>query len=399
MSWKDDKNRWNELYTRAVTPFDEMRVSQRTPIIQINGSYETSELRDVIKTDGTAEVTSVNSEFRLETKATGDKALMASASRGRYVPGYAAEAGIGARLPETPTGDGVARWGYFDTVPSTQDINDGAFFGVDTGGIFVAIYRNGTREMKTYREDWNLQPNYDIDPAAGNIYQIQFVYYGYGPVWFRIIDNQTERVVAVHKHLSHGRPTFSNSNLQVSGQAWTDSTGDPFDLFLSGRQFAVLGTPVFKERVVSHLREEVTVGTAGYTPIMSFRRKEGRRAVPIAAHLFECMTNNDIAVQWRVGSTITRETNGADLDWITPSDHDEDETAIEVNENADTIDMETGIKVDEDLVAGGAGPRPREFAEDATVSDIPDEYIVTLCAKALDTEATIDIIGKMVEER
>ena len=387
-----------DLLLRAKTPFDEYRISQRTQIVEINGSYDTSLLRDTIKTTDTASVSSVDSEFKLELSATGDKATIATASRGRYIPGYAAEAGLGTRLPEYPDGDGVARWGYFDLEPETQDINDGAFFGADADGLFVSIWRNGTEQVKVDQGDWNINPNFEIDPSRGYIYQILFVYYGYGPIWFRVIDPEEECVVDIHKYVDEGATTLGNSNLQVAGQADTGTTGDPFDLYVSGRQFAVYGTPIVKIRKVAHLVEDVNIPTDGYVPVMSFRRKDNKRAVPIQIQAFECLTDNDIVVQWRLDSNPSLDEGT--IEWITPSNHDEDEVSIEVNEDADNIDMSTGLKVDEDIVLGGGGPQARGFAEDELVSDVPDEYIVTLCAKSIDgSAATATFIGKMVEER
>lgn len=92
-------------YSDILTPFNEILSSQRTPIIQINASYDISELRDTIKKAGNADIKSIHSEYELSLLGENDSAVMATASRGRYVPGYAAEAGVGIRVPEMPTGD------------------------------------------------------------------------------------------------------------------------------------------------------------------------------------------------------------------------------------------------------------------------------------------------------
>ena len=385
--------RWWRKYEGVKTPFDELKVSQKTPIIQINGSYDTSLLRDIIKTEGAADVKSINSEFLLETNGVGDKATMLSASRGRYVPGYAAEVGVGIRIPETPEGESIIRAGYFDQVPDTQEINDGAVFEKRSDSASVAIYRGGELVERARQGNWNLAPDKEIDLADGWILQILFVYYGYGPIWFRLVSPDKEKVINLHKINTKGEPALENSNLQVGAQIVSEQESK-LETYLSGRQFAVLGNPVFKIRKVSHLREGVNVPTNNYVPIMSFRREPGRRAVPIQIKEYDAITNNDIVVQWRIGADIN------DTNWITPDNHDSEEVALQVNIDADTIDMETGIKVDEDIVLGGAGPQPRQFSEEETASDIPDELTVTMCAKSIDNDsATVTAIGKMVEER
>lgn len=375
------------------TPFGEMAVSQRTPIIQINGSYDTSMLRDVMKTTGTASIESVDSEFELKTQTTGEKATMLSASRGRYTPGYAGECGVGIRVPEVPEGDSIIRAGYFDTVPGGQAINDGAVFEKRADSNSIAIYKKGELITRVREKDWNLAPDEEVDLADGWILQILFVYYGYGPIWFRLLSPTRERVIDLHKELTFGRPSLANSNLQVGCQIENEQDSE-LVAYLSGRQFAVLGNPIFKIRKVSHLRQNINVPTTNYVPVMSFRRKSGRRAVPIQIKELEAITNNDIVIQWRVGADIN------DTEWITPNNHDSDEVALEVNVDADTVDMNIGVKVDEDLIIGGTGPQPRQFTEDETASDIPDESVVTMCAKSIDgSAATLTAIGKMVEER
>lgn len=387
-------------YEKTITPFNENLSAQRTPIIQINASYDMSELRDTIKKAGNADIKSIHSEYELSLLGENDSAVMATASRGRYVPGYAAEAGVGIRVPEMPTGDTEVYFGYLDFEFETQDIKDGAVFGVDSEGTFIAIYQDGAQTDKIYKKDWNINPSFDLDLSKGFILQILFVYYGYGPIWFRVVDPISERVVDLHKYLKDGEPSIANSNLQVGAKVSQETNDTEFKMYLSGRQFAVIGTPVFKVRTVSHLREDVNIPTENYVPVMSFRRQVGQKAVPVQIQEIETLTDNDVVVQWRVGADLSREEDQDPLEWITPSGHDEDEVALEVNTNADTIDMNTGIKVDEDIVLGGGGPQAKQFEEDQTASDIPDEYIVTLCARSIDGgAATATFIGKMVEER
>ena len=94
--------------------FSELRVSQRTPLIELTSSYGLSDLRDIVTVTGTGSVGSNNSEFQLTTIASGtDSAILQSSERGNYEPGYAAEAGIGIRLPVAPTGNQVCQMGHF----------------------------------------------------------------------------------------------------------------------------------------------------------------------------------------------------------------------------------------------------------------------------------------------
>ena len=100
---------------------------------------------------------------------------------------YAAEAGIGIRLPVAPTGNQVVRWGVFDD-------QNGLFFGQNVAnGIFVAIRRAGVDTIIP-QSSWNVDPLDGTGPsgatlnlAKGNIFQIVFTWYGYGVIEFRVV--------------------------------------------------------------------------------------------------------------------------------------------------------------------------------------------------------------------
>lgn len=51
----------------------------------------------------------------------------------------------------------------------------------------------------TYKENWNAQPGFPIDPQKGNVFQIKAQYLGYGSIEFYIEDKITGRFVLVHQ--------------------------------------------------------------------------------------------------------------------------------------------------------------------------------------------------------
>jgi len=386
--------------TRANSPFDEVLSTQRTPIIEINASYAPSILRDIQRTEGNADITQINSEFQLKHSGAGDKVIMISGSTGRYTPGIAAEAGVGVRFPDTIEGDAVAYFGYFN-LDENDEIYQGLVYGKDSEGNFIAAFREGEEIEKWYQEDWNISSEADF--SRGNVFQIRFTYYGYGLIEFRRLESKTgeegQSIETLHTFRPEGEPTIANSNLRVGAMIQSTNDDNEYNLYLSGRQFSLLGRTDFTQRIVSHKVTDVTIPNDEYTPIMSFRQKDANRAVPITIQEYELLTNNDISVQWRVDSNLSKDDETA-LTWITPSDHDPDEISLEVNEDADNIDMNTGVKINESIAQGGGGPSPTQLGEEINITDIPDEYTITLCAIAEDTEATLDVvIGKMTEER
>ena len=390
-----------DVLERANSPFDEVLLAQRTPIIEINASYAPSILRDIQRTEGNSEINQIESEFELKHTTTGDKVVMISASTGRYTPGVAAEAGVGVRFPDKIQGDAVAYFGYFN-LDENNDMLNGLVFGKDKDGNFVSIFREGEEIEKWYQEEWNISTDYNA--SIGNVLQIRFTYYGYGLIEFRRLESETgkegQNIETLHTFRPQGEPTIANSNLRVGAILYSEEDdNNEYNLYLSGRQFSLLGPTDFSERIVSHKVVDKTIPSDGFTPIMSFIQKDANKAVPFTIQEYELITNENITVQWRVNSDLSKD-DGTGLTWVTPSDHDPDEVSLQVNTDADNIDMNTGVKVNESIAAGGAGPTPSRLGEEINLTDIPNGYPVTLCATAEDTEATLDIvIGKMTEER
>ena len=384
------------------TNFNEFRTAARNNLIQVNGSYNISQLRDLIVENGNASTESVDAEFKLSYQTAGDEAGILTAARGRYVPGHPAEAGIGARIPEMPQNDVEAKWGYFDTATGTIDVLDGAYFGVDNQGIFVGINRAGEEVDRVYQPNWNTNEgqNFDFDMSKGLIYQITFVYYGYGVVRFEIIDPETERKRIVHRYIAEGETTFRNSNLKVAATI-KGNEDEKFEIFVSGRQFSIVGEPVFRERRISHLTDDVEIAAGDWETIVSARKKAGRRPVTITLQSVEVDTNRSLELELRVNAELENEN---EEDWEAPRRHDPEEVSIEVNEVANVQDQATdnppGVKIASFLVAGGAGPSPRILSQRGLPQELPDDYTISLLTRnRSDQQATASFDSTLIEER
>lgn len=380
---------------RTFSPIDENLVAQRIPIIQLNGCFEISELRDDFDTLNTATITSTESEFNLTHNAAGDAAKFVTGSRGVYQPGNAGEAGVAVRLNGILSGDSQAEWGYMDFQDANPyTVNDGAVFGKDANGRYIAVYRNGTQQTKVYKENWNLEQP-EIDLSNVTIFQVRFTYYGGGLIEFRIRKGKTgdavQRFETVHTFKPTGQTTFGNSNLKVGGYLKSSDYSGVIDLFISGRQFAILGMPQARRRIISHSVSGVTVPTTGFVPIMSFKRKSDRKSLTVALDSFEISTDNDIELRLKANTTLT----GAS--YITPAGHQASEVEIEVDESATSFS--NGIELNKYFAAGGGSSDKFEFTSGDIETDLPDGYNVSLVAKADTTDATVRVIGRMAEIR
>ncbi|QGU00157.1 hypothetical protein SYNTR_1563 [Candidatus Syntrophocurvum alkaliphilum] len=383
--------------------FNELRVAKRTPIVELTSVYGVSNLRDVVFTTGSGTVTNNATEYVVSTTADGtDSAILESALRGRYEPGFAGEAGIGVRIPNMPIGNQVARWGLFDN-------QNGFFFGVDSNDIFVVIRRGGV-DTEIPRSAWNVDPldgtgpsGATLDLSEGNIYQILFTWYGYGTIEFQVVlPNPTtlaQKVITVHRYVPIGLTSIIDPNQPLRAEIDNDGTSESFDLFVGGREYTIIGkyTPTFR---VTSERRTVTNVTSTLRPVISFVRKAefpatGRpNSVQVELEEINIISTTELSYQVLLGGTI----DGAFETFPTVTTNiPNDETALLVNRTSETI---TGGEVVFQGVTAGGGFFSRVVAT-AELLDftLPIDATVTLAVADIGASGnnTVNAVFRVVE--
>jgi len=340
--------------------FNELRVARKFPIVELTSVYGLSDLRDVVTTTGGGTVSNNGTEYVVSTTSGGtDSAILESALRGRYEPGFAGEAGIGMRLPSMPIGNQIARWGLFD-------LQNGAFFGVTSTNIFVAVRRGGV-DTVINQSAWNVDPLDGSGPSGatlslseGYIYQVVFTWYGYGVIEFRVVipDPVTlaQEVITVHRFSPFGQTSFIDPNQPLRAELSNNgTTGNFLNLFVGGRQYCIVGKyePTFR---VTSERRTVTNVTSTLRPVISFTRKAvfptgSARANSVQVDLEEIniISTTDLAYQILLGGTL----DGTFVNYPTATTIIPDsETALLVNNSSTTI---TGGEVVFQGVSTGGG--------------------------------------------
>ncbi|WP_371017507.1 hypothetical protein [Pseudalkalibacillus sp. JSM 102089] len=369
--------------------FDELRIAERTPIVELTSVYGVSAIRDIVTTTGGGTVTNDATEYSVSTSTGGtDAATLDSALRGRYEPGYAGEAGIGIRLPSLPTGTQVTRWGLFDD-------QNGGYFGRNATDTFVAVRRGGV-DTVINQSSWNVDPLDGSGPSGatlslskGNIFQIFFTWYGYGVIEFRVVlpDPTTlaQEVITVHRYSPTGETSFVDPNLPLRAQVDNDGTSSALSVFVGGRQYGIVGryNPIY--RVTSERRTVSGIG-ATLTPLISFRRKSvfpagsGRaNSVQISLEGIQVISSLDVAYQVLIGGTI----NGSFGNFPTANTNiPNTETALEVNNTATTYTA--GEVVFQGATSGGSGVSRVVGMNELIDFTLPTNEIVTLAAVNLE---------------
>lgn len=291
-----------------------MRTAERSPIVELQSVYGLSDLRDLVEITGSGTVTNTTVEYQVST-TTGatDSATLDSVERGRYMPGFAGQAGIGVRIPSPPTQNQVFRWGMVDD-------ENGAFFGQSVAdGIFVAIRRAGV-EIIIPQTAWNIDSldgtgpsGVTLDLPFGNIFQVIFTWFGYGVIEFNIVvQNPTtlaQEVVTVNRFRPANETSFADPNSPLRAQIDNDGTATAADLFVGGRQYSIIGKFNPEFRITSD-RRNVVVGTAGI-PVISFQRKAifptgsaRPNSVSINLEGLDIVTDDDVYFQIIDGGTL-----------------------------------------------------------------------------------------------
>ncbi|PYZ97574.1 hypothetical protein CR205_02975 [Alteribacter lacisalsi] len=383
--------------------FDELMTSQRTPVVELQSVYGLSALRDVVTVTGGGTVTNNTVEFNLSVSgAAGDSATLDSAERGRYMPGYAGQAGIGVRIPQEPGPDQLFRWGLFDN-------QNGAFFQLSETELAVVIRRAGVDTIIP-QAAWNGDAldgsgnsTLTLEVENGNIFQINFTWYGYGVIEFNVVledpDTGAQQTITVHRFKPEGETSFVDPNLPLRGQVINDGASTPATMFVAGRQYSIIGKFNPEFRITSD-RRIATVSTAGQ-PVIAFQRKpvfpagSGRaNSVRITLEGVDIITNQQAFFQVLVGGTLnTAFGNFPTANTSIP----DDETALLVNNTATTL---TGGEVVFQGVLAAGGPGGTRNLAQANLLDfeLPDDDIVTLVVGGQTASANIVAVFRVNEE-
>ena len=375
--------------------FGELITTERTPLIEINPALGLSVLRDLTSVAGTGTVTNAAGEFLVSTGATtASTSQLETIESGRYYPGTASQAGLGIRVPDTYTGTAYAEWGYFGPT-------DGFGFGTDATDNYI-FYTRASSQTKVYQTAWNVDPmdgtgpsKATLDMSKGNIYQINYSWYGYGVIeWYVVTDNITgkQSPVLVHRYRPVSENSIQNPNQPITVKVDNGNTTTDFIVYVGGRQYSVYGRYLPSFRLTQESRVlQGSIGTT-FVPLVTFRRKSGFNSYPVKFHEVSLITDVNILWELRLSATLTGASFGAVSNVPTT------ETALEVDVAATS--MTGGQKLESGLVAtGGVGANQSgSLSNDSYSLEIPGTEEVTLCARALTGTATVTSVLGMEEE-
>ena len=347
--------------------FAEFNVSERTNVINLSSTYPLSETRDIWQNveDGSSE------ERLFLDEGTDETSFIRSSERARYIPGYESQVGIGVRIPNGEINDEevVMRWGYFENGEDQFDkVGSAFYFGIDKNGVFVGenAFVDEFNPAKIYQENWNGDTltgeggadnpsGLELTLSDGVISQIEFIYYGYGPVrmqfWVYDSEMQSYQKVIAHTFTTAEQTSVEEVNLPLRAEIVADEVvSNDYEMYVGGRQFSVVGQYTPSTRLRSHTRTtSLSFDDSEWATAIAFRTKDDFQNITSRLVSAAAFTDDDARFMIRKGQNLINE--GATF--ITPSDTKAGETAMEVT--TDPADPTAGVKIAEGLLSGGQG--------------------------------------------
>lgn len=407
-----------ELESRSM--FEERLTVSRNVLIDLVSTLGTSVIRDKVTTTGSASVPQdalPTGEIQLNTGTTADsKATLETIQQGRYTPGQSAQIGLGVRTLEAPVNSEEWRAGYFDD-------DSGFYFGQNSTCLYVAKKSGGTVDQKVCRSNWNGQDvndeiNREWNITDGAILQIDYAWYGYGPIRFSIVDTKdlnniddirtTQKTVPVHVFTNEGSTTISDPIQPLRAEVENGATGGDYELRVGGRQYSVLGDETTTTRETNDGSYGQSVAGSTFECVVAFQKGtgfsdentevlfKGLEATTTGANTeFTVLTNPNLTSENYSPMTNTPSTESA-------LESDTSCTFASATGQEVQFDEPNGTEITSSLIA--AGGKGNAAPGGISRSDLNLELIsnrpVAIGARSTDgTTVTVSALGKFVEKR
>jgi hypothetical protein len=290
--------------------FGDDRVVERTTLFDLKSFFGISEYRNIVGTTGSATVTNnagVDSEICIAVTGSNDIAQIRSAERGQYVAGSVCEAGVGIRIPSVVENQEVS-FGYFD------DTN-GYFFKVLNNKLHCCVRNNG-EDTIVHAQNFNIdklnglsKSGFNLDLAKGNIFHINFSWYGYGSVLFSIVGihpvKNVQTVIPMHHYEPYGSTSTKIPNLPITVKVSNNNSTVPCVAFVGGRQFSVIGQYNPQKRYNMNYTYNKSINSSTATPLISVKKTQAYTAGRADINVIKINTTVDTLLTLTYNPTLT----------------------------------------------------------------------------------------------
>lgn len=240
-------------------------------VFDIKCFHEMSKLRNIIDVRANSLIESgkqFKSEIKLRIERRNDYVSVSTAERGQYVSGYRCEAGMGIRIAQPLKMGQIVKFGYYDRY-------NGYYYKFDGPNMYVCILNNGI-ETAIHSTSFNANQPTDLDYTSGNIYKINFSWYGYGNVIFGLhkldVNLLTHKFFPYHSYSPKNSTTTSNPNLPITVEMDNTYNDTASEVFIAGRKFSIIGNPELSYRKTIY-STEIQPGITNLTTVINMAKK------------------------------------------------------------------------------------------------------------------------------
>ncbi len=369
------------------TAFQDTVTVSKNPLIDLKSFFGVSALRNKVTTVSSGTASASDAEIILATTSSSTSSVqLESVERGEYLSGTICEVGVAVRIPTLPTGTQEMRWGYYDSVC-------GFYFKLTSTGFSCCSRRDST-ETSVARQDFNLNlldgsesNGVTLDFAKGNIFKIQFSWYGYGLVKFGMVcidSTGAQKTLFFHQYQTYGNTSTNTPNLPITVQLSNNGQASAANMYVAGRQFSMYGKSSNEPRKNGIVVVQQSVTT---TPVHIFtlKKKSGFASCKSKLKSIRLKSTQAVIIQVLLNASVTEPAapNGfGDIEYAT-------ESSLTILQPPVTVTYSGGHAVYTDYL----------FADIVLTLDIDIEIAdqITLTCKSVSTGGTV-YLSAQVEE-
>lgn len=266
---------------KRITTFDENVTAQRVPLLSFKPTWGVSKLNyDIIEVSGGLATGSLSGSgyqgtIQLSTgNNTSGSASIRTKLLGEYQAGNQAECGWGVIIPNNPTGNQLAEWGYY-----TEKETSGFGWGLDSISPYIFYIVDGSKNI-VRQSNWNKNTlSGSLNFSDGIITQTEFTWYGFGNIKFYVQDRaNTEQTIRtlVHTTTITGSTSMIDPNQPLRFKVDNNGTASNFNMHVAGHQFSIIaGDKNPRKRIVSAFLDRTElINTGSWQPVIAVRRKQ-----------------------------------------------------------------------------------------------------------------------------
>lgn len=374
----ETNDRWQPIRMNPETQLEEVRTREFEPFFDLHFARPESPDTKNWEFDP-ANVTKDNSEIELASTAT-----LESTQRGNYPPGTEVIAGFAGRVTGVPT-TGEAKLGYYNG-------SNGFGVGEDTTDSFIFLLKGGT-EHKWYRQDWN---NYSPDSRVfvndhPVVVRMPHLFYGGGRIEVKALMHEQGRtnLRTLHRITPNNTPSnwgdgppFNQPNQPITFQS-NSLTGAAVRANAAHYEF---GNRRAETRVNGEHFVNVSAGTTGWTPLMSWEKRSGEwNVVNVKPQKLSVAASGASAkLELQFGTTLSNAT------FNLPLNTSSSETSVEVTRDGNQGTINTsGERRWVGFATEGQGNSSGQTQVTDVDFNLSSDRIVTLAAQGVGGTATL----------